>query len=453
MRANVIGAGKTVMFSYMVSEHLKRGGKALIVTDRIELMKQSDGAFAKIGLNPELIQAGKSPWLDSPLHVAMVETLYRRAAKYAAFLMSRTMIIFDECHKSAFDKLFPYLSSDTVVIGATATPLRQGGQAGLDSFYQDLVQPIDTPDLIAQGFLADAITYGVDMDLSAITKRGGDYDLTQLGSAMTDQKVYDGVIENYQRICPGTKALLFAPDIASSKRVVSELNAAGIPAMHLDCYMTTEERARILHWFKTSPGVILSNVGILTTGFDCPDIQTVILYRATTSLPLFLQMCGRGSRPHYPHFYLLDFGNNIKTHGHWQMPRTWSLAKKKRKGGIGVAPVKECPKCGALVPATSRVCNTPVLGIPCGHIFQMTEKEEEEREVATLRELPFDLLRDRIRKADFKELEMIKEARGYKQGWVWRLIADEELEEYANFKGYRREWVERQLEVRKGVAV
>ena len=73
------GGGKTVIFSYMVTEHIKRGGKALILTDRIELLKQADGSFTRFNLNPELITANSNPDLTKSLHVAMIETLSRRA--------------------------------------------------------------------------------------------------------------------------------------------------------------------------------------------------------------------------------------------------------------------------------------------------------------------------------------------------------------------------------------
>ena len=65
---------------------------------------------------------------------------------------------------------------------------------------------------------------------------------------------------------------------------------------------------------------MISNVGILNAGFDCPDIDVVILYRATMSLPLFLQMVGRGSRTTQSksNFTILDFGNNIQRHGFWE---------------------------------------------------------------------------------------------------------------------------------------
>lgn len=399
------GSGKTMMFSYMVSQAISKGGRALILTDRVELLKQANGSFTRFNLTPELIQAGKEPDLLRPLHVAMIETLCRRAERYKNFIYTRTLIIIDEAHKTAFEKLFPYISKDTVVIGATATPHRSGKQKSLDLFYEDIVQQVDTPDLISQGFLSNAFTYGVDIDLQGVKKKGGDYDTEQLGKIYGERKIYEGVIENYQRLTPGTKALLFAPNISSSKEVCDQLTRAGLPAMHLDSEMGDVDRAAILARFQSLKHVILCNVGILTTGFDAPDIETIILYRATTSLPLFLQMVGRGSRitPAKSKFSILDFGNNIKTHGFWEQPRTWSLAKSEKKKKV--PPIKSCPKCNAMLPASSRQCKY------CGWAMPLTEKEQKEKEFAELKLLPKNELWSLASKADVKRKAELAKAK------------------------------------------
>ena len=405
------GSGKTMMFSFMVSEAIKRGGNALVLTDRIELLKQAGGSFSRFNLQPELIQAGKEPDLTLPLHVAMIETLSRRADRYRNYIASRKLIIIDEAHKTAFEKIFHFISESCVVIGATATPFRSGTQSSLDEFYTDIIQEVDTPDLVQQGFLSDAKTYGVDIDLKGIKKKGGDYDTEQMGKVFGERKVYEGVIENYNRLTPNTKALLFAPNISSSIEVCAKLKSAGLPALHLDSEMAKHERESILSAFSINKNIILCNVGILTTGFDCPDIETVILYRATTSLPLFLQMVGRGSRttPNKSSFNILDFGNNIKTHDFWEAPRTWSLQKKKRN--IGVPPVKNCPKCGAMVPASRMICGTPLPPemIPCLHEWKLSEKEIKEKEFAELKLLPKpDLFRYAAKQDIKKKAEMAK---------------------------------------------
>lgn len=378
------GAGKTAMFSYMVSRYLAKGGTALVVTDRVELMKQAGGAFERLGLKPVNITAGSRPDLTHPLHVAMIETLSRRAEEYANFIASKQLIIFDEAHKASFDKLFPFIGNDAYVIGATATPERKGGQQSLETFYRDIVQPIDTPDLIEMGFLSDAMTYGIPIDLKGIKKIGGDYDANEMARRFEERRVYEGVIENYKRICPNTKTLAFSANIAQSKSLCDRLRAAGLNARHLDSEMPESERENLLDWLRSTDNAILCNVGILTTGFDCPDIKTIILYRATTSLPLFLQMVGRGSRvtENKKKFTILDFGNNVKAHQMWEAPRVWSLAKKPKREKKDAPTVKDCPSCGGIVASSAKTCKM------CGWEFKPKRDTNSVNHAVTLALLP-----------------------------------------------------------------
>ena len=79
-------AGKTVMFTYMIKRHIDKGGRVLVFTHRKELLSQSSNTFKAFELTPELITAGSEPDLTKSLHVAMIETLSRRAEQYALFI-------------------------------------------------------------------------------------------------------------------------------------------------------------------------------------------------------------------------------------------------------------------------------------------------------------------------------------------------------------------------------
>jgi type I site-specific restriction endonuclease len=66
----------------------------------------------------------------------------------------------------------------------------------------------------------------------------------------------------------------------------------------------------------------------LTTGFDEPTVETIIINRATRSLTLYHQMIGRGSRklPNKSQFKLIDLGNNVRRFGYWQDYINWQDA-------------------------------------------------------------------------------------------------------------------------------
>lgn len=382
MRTDWRRLGKTILFCYMISEHLKRGGRALVFTHRKELLKQAGSSFEKFNLNPEFIVAGSDPDLTKPLHVSMIETFDRRKEDYALFITNKTLIVIDEAHLNNFTKVFDYINLDTIVIGATATPYRKGKNTpSLDEFYTDIVQEIDTPELLALGFLSKARTYGIKIDLSSSRKKGDDYDTAQY---YEDNKIYEGVVTNWKRICENTKTLLFASNVDSSKQVTNEFISNGYIAKHIDGTTPKNDRESILKWFDKTPNAILCNCGILNAGFDQPDIETVILYRATTSLPLFLQMCGRGSRiaKDKTHFNILDFGNNVRRLKFWQEPRTWTLQKdEKKQTKEDAQPLKECPNCAALMASSKQECEY------CGHIFVKTKEEKNKEEIAYLEKI------------------------------------------------------------------
>lgn len=184
-----------------------------------------------------------------------------------------------------------------------------------------------------------------------------------MGDKYNEIELYHGVYENYTRITPNKKAIIFAPNVLSSKILVDDFKDKGLPIEHLDGETPKKKRREILEWFESTPNAMISNVGILNAGFDSPGVEVIILYRATKSLPLFLQMCGRGSRvtETKSKFTILDFGNNIHRHGFWEQDRAWSLKKKIKKEGV--APVKDCPSCSAIIPASVMECKY------CGHIF------------------------------------------------------------------------------------
>jgi superfamily II DNA or RNA helicase len=430
------GSGKTVMFSEMCRLVEVKGKKSLIITDRIELLSQTDNKLMQFGLNPFILNANSKSIENKSTAVAMVETLNRRLEKtdYKEFLQSFDLIVFDECHKSCFDKIFDYLDEKQYVIGATATPIRIGNQKELALFYNEIIECVSISELINLGFLSKPISYGVTVDLKGIRTKGNDFDEIQLSEKYNDTELFRGVVVNYEKHCNREKTIIFCVSIQNSKNLCIELTKSGINAKHFDCYMSSEERKSILEWFENTPDAVLCNVGILTTGFDCPTIKNVILYRATKSVSFFLQMVGRGSRvtENKKEFRILDFGNNIKRLGFWEKEdRELSLYIKRNKK-TGEQSLKTCKKCEAMLPISTRICPY------CGHIHEVKEKTREEVILDIL--IQEDIIKYKLAK-DIIKLEKIRIEKGFKIGWVChKLETLEEFEMYEKIKGYKKGW-------------
>jgi hypothetical protein len=172
-----------------------------------------------------------------------------------------------------------------------------------------------------------------------------------------EPKYIDTTINAYKQHSIDRKTIIFNCNVEHSMAVNAAFLAQGFNSRHLDADST--DRAEVLEWFANTPNAILNNIGIATTGFDQPDIETVIVNKATASMPLWLQMCGRGARPHPIKlaFTIIDLGGNCLTHGSWAAARNWEdIFHNPKKPGAGVAPVKECPKCAALLHTSKMEC-------------------------------------------------------------------------------------------------
>jgi superfamily II DNA or RNA helicase len=423
------GSGKTCMFSFMVKEASARNKRCLILTNRIELLDQAGGTFERLGITYANITAKTKAIPTYLVLVAMVETIKRRALARLDFqilLRSIDILIVDEVHIAAFDTIFTYLKPECYVIGVTATPIRVGKKHLCDNFTA-LVQGPSISSLVVGGFLSKPKYFGVSTDLSTIKMKAGEFDEKDQERVFGETKVFEGLKENLARLAPGLKTMIFCPSVASSEKVAHDLGC-----LHIDGTMEPSNRDAILTQFETTPGAILTNCAITTTGYDCPSIECIVLYRATTSLPLYLQMIGRGSRVTETkrEFLILDFGMNVQRFGYWHIDRTWSLkppTKKSKKKDV--FPIKFCPKCGAIVGVNVKTCDF------CGFIWEKTEKE---RVFAELQELTYSEVEKRMKGASLEEMEEIRIAKGYKIGYILhKLKTKEEFVEYGKLKGYR----------------
>jgi len=436
------GGGKTVIFSYIVKGSSLKNNKALILTNRIELLEQAGGTFEDFGISYDNLTAQTKKVPNSLVTVSMVETLNNRLKNRLDFQMwfkTISLIIIDECHIAAFDKIFDFIEQEQTVLGFTATPHRKGKMKPLKDFFSSMVHGISISNLINDGYLAKPVYYGVPVDLTTVKMKMGEFDEKSMTALYNENAVFTGLKTNIEKHAKGKKTIIFCPSIETSQKVANDL---GCFCVHSK--MSKIERDEIIKTFKESKVSILANCGILTTGFDCPDIECVILYRATTSLPLFLQMVGRGSRTTGTKktFTILDFGKNIQRHGFWHDERQWTLQpqNKKNRNKEDAYPIKECDNCGALVSVNVKKCPE------CGYVFPVKEKEHIEIE---LQKLSYDQVKEKAKNATVKELELLRMQQGYKIGWVLhKLETEEDFKEYEQIKGYKKGWAKINYEKR-----
>lgn len=412
------GAGKTVTFADMVGNSIENGMRAMILCDRKELITQAGHKINDLGLSPTIIAPGNK-MIQNNCYLASVDTLRRRE------LPPVDLLIVDEAHKQSFDKMLnKYIDfCDPYIIGATATPLRTGSQNSLHDIYQDLIDPVSIGNLLDGNFLVPARTFAAREDFSDIKKKGNDFDSGAMFDKFNDVKLYDGVLDNWNKFGEDKKTLCFNVNVEHSKRMTQKFKDNGISSAHIDGNTPNGERAQILKAFTRGEFKILNNCSVLTTGFDEPSIETVIVNRATLSLPLWLQMVGRGSRTFgdKKNFKVIDQGANVYRHGLWEEERTWKLEKKKKREGDGVAPVKLCESCGIINNASARVCSE------CGAPFKVSKKELKKAEFIEIKKrerrgLGTDVGKPDPYRATERELKDYALKMGYREGWVWQQL-------------------------------
>jgi len=324
------GGGKTVIFSEIARRFImETGKKVLILTHRVELCGQTSQMLNEFGVANKIINSEvkelpvPNDWM---CFVAMVETLNNRLRDKILDLDNIGLMIVDEAHYNSFRKLFKFYEKG-VMLGVTATPLSSNIDLPMNEVYDELIVGESIASLINMGFLARATTYSYHVGLSSL-KIGinGDYTVSSSERLYNTHVMQDKLLAAYKDTSIGKKTLIFNNGINTSEYVAASFKEAGFDIKHLDNTHTAKERRYILDWFREKPDAILTSVSILTTGFDEPTVESIILNRATRSLTLYFQMIGRGSRiiPGKNEFIVVDLGNNLNRFGLWEAEVDWA---------------------------------------------------------------------------------------------------------------------------------
>lgn len=370
------GGGKTIIFSAICDRYTSKSNKSvLILVHRKELLQQTRRTlYNAFNIVSQVIVAGMKHVPPAKVYVGMIESTMRRIPQ----IKDIGLVIIDEAHIATFNKIHEHFQQQ-FIIGFTATPLSANKRKPMRDFYDDIVCGVDIPELIESGHLCQNITFSPrdSVDRSRLTIKNGEFDEGFMAVQFSSPQYINNVIKAYKKHAEGTKAVVFNVNIQHSIEVNNAFILAGYNSRHLDGTMTAAERHNTLQWFKTTPGAILNNVALFTAGWDEPTTETVIFNKATMSMPLWLQCTGRGARPlpHKSAFTIIDLGSNAVTHRDWCDARNWEdifnnppKASKKE----GVAPVKNCPQCDAIIAASARVCKH------CGYEFPGRQRELEE---------------------------------------------------------------------------
>jgi len=382
------GGGKTLVMATICRDAVTRwGGRVLILAHVKELLEQTASTLRQItpDLDVGVYSAGlKRRDTDHSVIVAGIQSVYQRACELDRF----DLIVVDECHLLPPDGEGRYrtfldeakkVNPAVRLIGLTATPYRMksGMLCGPDNLLNDICYEVGVKELIAQGFLCPLRTKAGrrKVDTSRLHVRAGEFIGSEVEELMdTDELVLAACREIVEMTKDRRAVLIFAASVAHAEHVQATLHRmAGGECGLVTGETPTAERDRLIARFKgeriaanlfgdTHPPLkYLVNVNVLTTGFDAPNVDCIVLLRPTASPGLYYQMVGRGFRlhPEKTDCLVLDYGGNILRHG----PVDAIRIADRQANGNGKAPAKECPECQALIHAAYSVCPD------CGYEF------------------------------------------------------------------------------------
>ena len=436
------GSGKSLVMSDMTQKAYEKGSRVILLTHRMELFKSTLSHLGKSGIPCVSITAGsKMPIGDWKVAMCMERTLWNILSRSPESVLPPDLIIADEIHFAHFNKIISHFAG-VRLIGFSATPSGKH----IHKIYTDIVQNIDIPELLTGGYLVPCRAYQMQDNFDDVKISKGEFEDASLFKHFNKAKLYDGLIEEYKRYAEGKKTIVFCCNVAHTEITAQTMRDAGYSRVYsVHSKMANEERDRMVREFSASTDGIMVNCGILTTGYDEPGIECVIVYRATTSLPLWLQMQGRGSRiaPGKSEFIVLDFGQNHNRHGLWNQPRKWSITEPKKKAKDQAAPVRDCPSCGAMLYASVRKCEF------CGHEFPVPTYDLLEGVMVECgSNVPLGLTGKRISDLTLDELITCQKTGKLKHSYVWRTLRTMEndgkgsyLQDYASKMGYKNGWL------------
>ena len=417
------GTGKSVVIArFLQSVMTQYGGQRILVLTHVkELIQQN---YEKLMMLWPFAPAGiysaglNQRNMSQPITFAGIASVAR---KWAAF-RHIDLVLIDEAHLMSPNDQTMYrtflaglqsINPRLRVIGLTATPWRMGHGHLIDP-YEDakgnLLPPLFTDvcfditgleafnRLIHEGYLVPLVPKRpkLILETDGLHKRGGEFIEKEMQEKFDRDEITEAALREAMEYGHDRKHwLVFASGTDHADHICDMLNTLGVPA---GCVHSKRAgRDQTIADFKAGKIRALVNNNVLTTGFDFPGIDFIIILRATGSVVLWVQILGRGIRPVYVGPFdlntmegrwaaieasgkldclVMDFARNSKTLGPVNDP---VIPKAKGKGG-GEAPVKVCEVCDTENHASVKYCGgqpfKTALGCGAEFLFQVKFAEE-----------------------------------------------------------------------------
>jgi ATP-dependent helicase IRC3 len=312
------GAGKTVIFAELARLARK---DVLVLAHREELLEQAR-ARLQAALGPTRLvgieRADQRAPEDARVIVCSIRSLHEERLQRVIRGRDYALVLYDECHHAVAEDNKRVLAGlgcfDTgwsgTLLGLTATVNRADGQ-GLHSVFQEVVYSRNLADLMKEGWLVPlrGLRIATTADLTALSESGQDFDEEALACVVDIEERNALVARSIQEFARDRRTLAFCVTVGHARNLAKALNRIGVSAGIVYGEMARDARRDALEQFRKGNTRVLTNVGVLTEGFDDPEVSAIAMARPTRSEGLYAQCVGRGTRlyPGKKDCLVLDF--------------------------------------------------------------------------------------------------------------------------------------------------
>lgn len=366
------GAGKTLTAASLLKEADRKGSYALFIVDRVALVDQTSSVFDEYGIGHGVVQGINNRWSPHEnIQVCSAQTLARRSLPRAP-----SLIVVDEAH-CQFKATLEYMAKypDAVKIGLTATPFT----AGMGQHWDAMVNVIPTRKLIEQGHLIEPKIYvakspGDDEFGKNSFGEFSDESAASAGIKIVGDVVQEWVSKTHEHFDGPVKTIVFSPTVEHGRELCEAFAAAGYNFQQIS-YLDRDdaERANKIAEFRRPDSLIhgLVSCGVLTKGFDVPDVRIGISCKPyRKSLSSHMQEIGRVMRSipgeEKTCLWLCHSGNierfapemyDVWENGAGELSKAEKRDSKPRERNTETREKVVCPECsGALRGSTCMSC-------------------------------------------------------------------------------------------------
>ena len=316
------GVGKTLIVG-LVAEAIRE--RMLFLAHREELLYQAQNKIKLVYPDADIgiLKARERGGLKHEICIASVQTAIRHIEELQ--LRGDKLIICDEAHHApskTYKRLFNELGfmtgdKEKLLLGVTATAYR-GDSKGLNEVFEEIVFERSILTMMKAGYLCDirGLEVNTGEDISCVHLQTGDFAVNELSQVIDIPQRNNLVADTYLKYGEGRRGVVFGVKVEHAQHLAEAFRERGVACEAVYGEMPSDERQDILKRYANHELQMLTNVGVLTEGWDVPDTDIIMMARPTKSQGLYVQCVGRGLRiaPEKKDCLLIDFVDIAKRH-------------------------------------------------------------------------------------------------------------------------------------------